>query len=114
MVSYLLGVNDDFTWSVWVNLDNISANALILEVAPVEPQLSKFTKLTPTKLNSITTVATRSYTTTINRPMDASQSSKWSTLTYYANGESIASAETTQDMDANPFYIGGDRVFAIP
>ena len=106
-----IGVNDDFTWSVWVNLDNISANALILgnrtggTAAPLQ-----FTKLTPTKFEFYNDGGDPFlyHNLSTDRWTHIAVVKSGPTLTYYANGESIASAETTQDMDANPFYIGGD------
>ena len=107
-----IGVNDDFTWSVWVNqddADNVNAVVLGNRTGGQENPL-QFIKVTPTNFEYYSGGGDPiiPYAIPNQRWVHLAVAKTGPTLTYYVNGESVGSGETSADMGANPFYIGGD------
>ena len=112
-----MSLTNDFTWAFWGKQqgDGTGVNQTILgnryggTASPLQ-----FIKFTPTKFEFYNDDT--AYTDSITYPV-AIPDGVWvhhatvkqgATLTYYRNGQEVATSTPTKTIDANPFYMGGD------
>lgn len=107
-----IGVEDDFTWSVWFKQDDADAPSGVIlgnrNGGSSDPL--QFVKITPTNFEYysgagdpiIPYALTDDIWTHLAIVKDGPE------LTYYVNGTEVGSGITSSAMGSNPFYIGGD------
>ncbi len=107
-----IGVNDDFTWSVWYKQDAApNGNSVILGNRSGGPQDPlQFTKLTPTNFEYYSGAADPFLANTLPNGVwqHLAIVKDGPTLTYYVNGSSVATGQTTHGTPEMPLYFGGD------
>jgi len=102
----------DFTWSFWYHQRSVSnANAVVLgnRAGGTESPL-QFIKFTPTSFEYYRGdhAGTLAYAIPSGRWLHLAVVKAGTTLTYYVDGTAIGSSVVGEDIDANPFYWGGD------
>lgn len=107
-----IGLNDDFTWSLWYKQDTASnGNSVILGNRSGGPQDPlQFTKLTPTNFEYYSGAADPFLANTLPNGVwqHLAIVKDGPTLTYYVNGQPVATGETTHGTAEMPLYFGGD------
>ncbi len=107
-----LAVNDDFTWSLWFKQDQARSDTAVIagnrDGGQQDPL--QFVKLTPTNFEYYSGAAdpNLAYTLDNDRWYHLAVVKSGAELTYYVNGEVVATGVTQHDTAASPFYLGGD------
>ena len=101
------GTGTSFTWNIWVNLpDSVNPNSPIIGNRTANSS-GNWAKLTKVAFEYYTTIF--AYVMPLNVWQNICFVKNGTTLTYYQNGNSVASTVSSVTQTSQPFYIGGDN-----
>jgi len=104
------GTSTSFTWNIWVNLpDSVNINSPIIGNRTANSS-GNWTKLTKVAFEYYPTIL--AYVMPLNVWQNICFVKNGTTLTYYQNGNSVASTTSSVTQTSQPFFIGGDNTAA--